>query len=152
MTTLSQFKGNHNGSKTTLRKTERRSHRRHDLEMQTISVQRWAGQKAPALVIGQLVDMSSGGMRIRTAQPNLRPEQQVRVRVELPAYAGISPFIDTTGSELRGKPDWTGWMAVIRVQPNGKGSYDVAGRLLDMEDLDRGMLGLYLSTQPTVGM
>jgi hypothetical protein len=25
---------------------------------------------------------------------------------------------------------------------------DVAGKLVDMDDLDRGMLGLYLSTQP----
>jgi hypothetical protein len=30
----------------------------------------------------------------------------------------------------------------------GKDEYDVAGRLADMDDIDRGMLGLYLSTQP----
>ena len=27
-------------------------------------------------------------------------------------------------------------------------NYDLAGRLIEMDDLDRGMLGLYLSTQP----
>jgi hypothetical protein len=27
-------------------------------------------------------------------------------------------------------------------------SYDIAGRLVDMDEMDRGMLGLYLSTQP----
>jgi hypothetical protein len=27
-------------------------------------------------------------------------------------------------------------------------NFDVAGRLVDMEEMDRGMLGLYLSTQP----
>jgi hypothetical protein len=26
--------------------------------------------------------------------------------------------------------------------------YDLGGRLIEMDDLDRGMLGLYLSTQP----
>jgi ABC-type dipeptide/oligopeptide/nickel transport system ATPase subunit len=28
------------------------------------------------------------------------------------------------------------------------GEIEIAGRLLDMEEMDRGMLGLYLSTQP----
>ena len=35
-----------------------------------------------------------------------------------------------------------------RVQRIGGNELEVAGRLLDMEDMDRGMLGLYLSTQP----
>ena len=39
-------------------------------------------------------------------------------------------------------------MAVCRVQPIGYDEVELAGRLLDMEDMDRGMLGLYLSTQP----
>ena len=41
-------------------------------------------------------------------------------------------------------------MTVTRVQaaPGRAGEFDVAGRLADMDELDRGMLGLYLSTQP----
>jgi hypothetical protein len=39
-------------------------------------------------------------------------------------------------------------MAVCRVRDTGDGEVEVAGRLLDMEEIDRGMLGLYLSTQP----
>ncbi len=39
-------------------------------------------------------------------------------------------------------------MTINRVQKMEDGEYDVAGRLVDMEDIDRGMLGLYLSTQP----
>jgi hypothetical protein len=39
-------------------------------------------------------------------------------------------------------------MAVSRVSSVGKGQAEVAGRLVDMDEMDRGMLGLYLSTQP----
>jgi hypothetical protein len=40
-------------------------------------------------------------------------------------------------------------MAVSRVIPvDGGKRVDVAGRLVDMDDTARGMLGLYLSTQP----
>jgi hypothetical protein len=39
-------------------------------------------------------------------------------------------------------------MAVCRVIDAGGGEFEIAGRLLDMEEMDRGMLCLYLSTQP----
>ena len=39
-------------------------------------------------------------------------------------------------------------MTVSRVSPLGADHCEIAGRLVDMEELDRGMLGLYLSTQP----
>jgi hypothetical protein len=130
------------------RLVERRLHRRHDLENQGIAVQRFDGRRRKGLFFGQLVDLSAGGARIRTPQQNIRPDQQIRVRMQLPDYAGISPFIDTTGPSLHPRTDWTGWLAVTRVQPLPDGECEVAGRLLDMEDLDRGMLGLYLSTQP----
>jgi hypothetical protein len=40
-------------------------------------------------------------------------------------------------------------MAVARViKVDGGKEVDVAGRLVDMDEMDRGMLGLYLSTQP----
>ena len=145
---------------------DRRQHRRHDLEQQDIAVERWdggagpggsrrrrqavAGPRAVPAALGQILDLSAGGVRIRTSERGLRPDHQVRVRLELPAFAGISPFVDTTGPDPRPSRQWVGWMTVTRVQPvpGAPGSFDVAGRLVDMEDLDRGMLGLYLSTQP----
>lgn len=130
------------------RLVERRLHRRHDLETQGIPVQKLDGAKRKGLFFGQLVDLSAGGARIRTNQADLKPDQQVRVRLTLPTYAGISPFVDTAHESIRPKSEWTGWMAVTRVAPKPNGEYEVAGRLLDMEEVDRGMLGLYLSTQP----
>lgn len=130
------------------RLVDRRLHRRHDLETQGIAVQRFDGRKRKGLFFGQLVDLSAGGARIRTNQPNIQPDQQIRVRLTLPNYAGISPFVDVGEGSIHPKTEWTGWMAVTRVQPKPEGEYEVAGRLLDMEELDRGMLGLYLSTQP----
>ena len=99
-------------------------------------------------ILGHIVDISAGGVRIRTNQTNIRPDHQIRVRLELPAYAGIFPFVDTTGQQPEPKLEWVGWMAVCRVHPVGENEVELAGRLLDMEDMDRGMLGLYLSTQP----
>jgi len=126
---------------------ERRQHRRHDLEAQTLDVEAWDGHKDGAK-LGQILDLSSGGIRIRTDKANLKPDQQVRLHVRLPDYAGISPFVDTSGPGLRPSSEWTGWLAVTRVNRIADGQYDVAGRLMDMEDLNRGMLRLYLSTQP----
>src|SRR5437763_6429290 len=126
---------------------DRRVHRRHDLEQQGIPIERWDGRRG-ADVIGRIIDISAGGVRIRTNQPGLRADNQVRVRVELPSFAGISPFITVAGGEPQPRQEWVGWMAVCRVTDVGGGDYEIAGRLLDMEDMDRGMLGLYLSTQP----
>lgn len=130
------------------RLVDRRIYRRHDLETQGIAVQKLDGRKRKGLFFGQLVDLSAGGARIRTNQPDIKPDQQLRVRLTLPTYAGICPFIDTAEGSIRPKAEWTGWMAVTRVLPKPNGEYEVAGRLLDMEEVDRGMLGLYLSMQP----
>ena len=127
---------------------ERRQHRRHDLEQQSINIERWDGTKRVGKNFGQIVDLSAGGVRIRTDQVSIRPDQQVRVRIELPVYAGISPFLEAAGSDLQPKREWVGWMAVARVNKVDEKSVDVAGRLVDMDEMDRGMLGLYLSTQP----
>ena len=127
---------------------DRRTYRRHDLDTQSIHVERWDGTRRDRQLFGRIVDLSAGGVRIRTNQANVRPDGQVRVRLELPAYAGISPFVDTSAPMPAPKRDWVGWMTISRVQNIGSGEYDVAGRLVDMEEIDRGMLGLYLSTQP----
>ena len=127
---------------------DRREHRRHDLDSQSIPVERWDGSRRMGKPFGRIVDISAGGVRIRTEQRNVKPDHQIRVRMELPAYAGIHPFIDSSGSNLEPKREWIGWMAVSRVQKVDDKQMEVAGRLVDMDELDRGMLGLYLSTQP----
>ena len=127
---------------------ERREHRRHDIEQQEIVIDRWDGARRNGKAFGKIVDLSAGGVRIRTDQTSVRADQQVRVRIELPTYAGICPFIDTTQKEIQPKREWIGWMAVARVQKIDEKNVDVAGRLVDMDEMDRGMLGLYLSTQP----
>ncbi|HYO10564.1 MAG TPA: PilZ domain-containing protein [Tepidisphaeraceae bacterium] len=127
---------------------ERRQHRRHDMEQQGISIDRWDGARKVGQQFGQIVDLSAGGVRIRTEQTNIRADQQVRVRIELPDYAGIAPFIQAGENDLQPKREWVGWMAVARVMKIDEKRVDVAGRLVDMDEMDRGMLGLYLSTQP----
>jgi hypothetical protein len=126
---------------------DRREFRRHDLEQQGIAVERFDGRRGTD-VIGRIVDISAGGIRIRTAQRGLRADHQVRVRLELPPFAGISPFVEMAAGGPEPKQEWVGWMAVCRVIETDNGEVEVAGRLLDMEEMDRGMLGLYLSTQP----
>jgi hypothetical protein len=128
---------------------ERREFRRHDMEMQGIAVDRWDGNRREGKTFGQLVDLSAGGVRIRTQQTDVRPDNQIRVRIELPPFAGICPFVDTSSaSGLAPKREWVGWMTVARVMKINDKVADIAGRLVDMDEMDRGMLGLYLSTQP----
>ena len=127
---------------------ERREFRRHDLEQQSIPIDRWDGARRSGTSFGQIVDLSAGGVRIRTDQVHVRPDQQVRVRIQLPVYAGICPFVESSATDLKPKREWVGWMAVARVNKIDEKHVDVAGRLVDMDEMDRGMLGLYLSTQP----
>jgi hypothetical protein len=127
---------------------DRREHRRHDLEQQGLALDRWDGSRREGKRFGQIVDLSAGGVRIRSEQASVRTDQQVRVRIELPDYAGICPFIDASSNKLQPKREWVGWMAVARVSPVDEKQVDIAGRLVDMDEMDRGMLGLYLSTQP----
>ncbi len=127
---------------------DRRKFRRHDMAQQGIPIDRWDGKRRSAKNFGQIVDLSAGGVRIRTSEENLRADNQIRVRLELPEYAGISPFIQSDGRKAEAKREWIGWMAISRVMKIENGNVDVAGRLVDMDEMDRGMLGLYLSTQP----
>lgn len=129
---------------------ERRLHRRHDMEQQGIPVDRWDGAKRSPKEFGRIVDLSAGGVRIRTKQTNVKADGQIRLRMELPSYAGICPFVDTSGNEPQPKREWVGWLTVARVWPaqEGGSEVEIAGRLVDMDEMDRGMLGLYLSTQP----
>ena len=128
--------------------SELREHRRYDLGGQTLSVNRWDASRRASAPLGYLMDLSAGGVRVRTEDANVKPDSQIRVRLELPSYAGICPFVDTASGRPQPKNEWVGWLAVSRVKKVDGKSYDVAGRLVDMEEMDRGMLGLYLSTQP----
>lgn len=127
---------------------DRREHRRADLDQQHIEVERWDGTRRAGQPLGKLVDISAGGVRIRTTQMNIRTDNQIRLRLELPDYAGISPFLDNTGPSLAPKREWVGWLAISRVEKVDGKHAEIAGRLIDMDEIDRGMLGLYLSTQP----
>lgn len=132
---------------TLARNVERRRHRRHDLEEMHLAVERYDAMRNTGEVVGTIVDLSAGGIRFKTRQTHIRPDMHIRLRLRLPAFAGISPFIDHDNHQAP-KTEWTGWMVVSRVQSREDGAYDVAGRLVDMDEIDRGMLGLYLSTQP----
>jgi hypothetical protein len=127
---------------------ERREYRRYETEHQSIRIDRWNGNAQTSAMFGDVMDISAGGVRVRTRQANLKCDNQIRVRLEMPAYSGICPFVDTSAGKPVGKREWVGWMTVARVDPLPNGQFDVAGRLVDMEEMDRGMLGLYLSTQP----
>lgn len=126
---------------------ERREHRRYDLGNGSLAINRWDSKRRRSEDLGYVVDVSAGGVRVCTSQSDIRPDSQIRVRLEMPSYAGISPFIDTQNTQLRPKNEWIGWLSVARVAKRGT-AYEVSGRLVDMDEMDRGMLGLYLSTQP----
>ena len=126
---------------------ERRKHRRHDLEMLDLPVEREAASATETALLGTIVNISAGGIRIKSIKPGVRAGTQIRVKLDLPKSGGISPFIDHQ-NDYAPATQWSGWMHVTRVVRRPDGHFDVAGRLMDMNDVDRGMLGLYLSTQP----
>ena len=130
-------------------KSERRMHRRHDMEDMGVSIERYEGRARSAKSFGKLMDLSAGGIRVRTERTNeVRANQQIKVRLTLPAYAGICPFVAKGEGSAEPKREWVGWMSIARVRQLSNGQTEVAGRLVDMDEMDRGMLGLYLSTQP----
>lgn len=136
------------GCITWFRGDERRAHRRHDLGDRDIMVDRVDAARKAIKPLGRLVDLSAGGVRLRTSDPAATVGTQIRVRIELPTFAGISPFVDHSGPRIRPKREWTGWMTIVRVRPVAGDEVEVGGRLDDLDELDRGMLSLYLSTQP----
>src|SRR5436190_20781350 len=97
------------------RVVDRTAHSRHALERREISVDRWDTNRRNVRQFGRLVDLSAGGLRIRTHDTAVKVDQQIRVRLELPDYAGISPFVDSTGPSLQPKREWVGWMSVNRI-------------------------------------
>lgn len=135
------------GKITWFRGQERRAHRRHDLGDREIAVHRLDTARNQIKPLGRIVDLSAGGIRIRTADRSASVGSQIRVKIELPTFAGISPFVDHSGSRIRPAREWTGWVTVVRVRETQDG-VELGARLNDLDELDRGMLSLYLSTQP----
>ena len=126
---------------------DRRRSRRHDFEQTGVAVERWDGPTKTGRPFGELMDLSATGLRVRVLNPGLKIGAQVRIHLQLPVYAGINPFVSADGT-TRGTNEWTGWMTVTRMTKVNSDTFDVAGRLVDMREIDRGMLGLYLSAQP----
>ena len=126
---------------------DRRKHRRHDLEHSEIKVERYSGPTKGGQPFGEAIDLSASGIRVRVRNREVKVGSQLRIRLRLPAYAGISPFVANDGSG-RGSNEWTGWMTVTRMSKVNSDLWDVAGRLVDMREIDRGMLTLYLSAHP----
>ena len=126
---------------------DRRDGRRFDVEGWDVSLDRCDGQSDAAVPFGKVLDLSAGGVRVRTARADVHPDQQIHVRLALPDTGGICPFVDRSAGHVKPAREWTGWLSVRRVRQVG-GAFEVAGRLVDMEAMDRDMLRLYLSAQP----
>jgi hypothetical protein len=126
---------------------DRRRDRRHDLSLRDVIVERWDGYRNEARHLGRLVDLSAGGVRIECEPGEFHPATHLRLRLRLPEVSGLRPFANAAEG-LEPSNEWVGWMEVARVINLPEGRCEIGGRLLDMQDLDRGMLKLYLSVQP----
>ncbi len=131
---------------TSTRAQDRRRHRRHELSHPTnlSGIQCDFGDN----ITGGVVDLSAGGVRIRTADDTIRPGTNVEVRLSLPQHAGISPFVRLAGAQPEPSCEWSGTFEVARRVERTDGTFDLGGTLLNMTPVDRGMLGLYLSIHP----
>ena len=127
---------------------ERRRHRRHELIEPQVIIERYDLSDGSAAPLGEVLDLSAGGVRIRTGDPTLTPGQTVHIRLRLPSHAGITPFVVDSGASLKPTCEWTGRLAILRRVERENGTIDLGGKLLSMDDAVRGMLGLYLSIQP----
>ena len=70
---------------------ERRQYRRHDLETVGVSVERWDPYRQAGKELGRIVDLSAGGVRVRCKAADVRVDSQIRVRMQLPDFAGLVP-------------------------------------------------------------
>ena len=132
------------------RGAERRRFRRHDLCQPQLVIDRWdEASSGVGPVIGELIDLSASGVRVRTADGGIKPGQTLAIRLSLPKHAGITPFVRAADAgELRPACEWTGHLTVMRRVERMDGSIELGGRLLGMDEAVRGMLSLYLSIQP----
>jgi acyl-homoserine lactone acylase PvdQ len=108
---------------------------------------RWSGaEPGAAAELGALaLDRAGTWTEFRAALAKWKMPARRVIYADVDGHVG---FQDAALVPRRRSHEWTGWLAVTRVNRIAEGEYDVAGRLMDMEDLNRGMLRLYLSTQP----
>ena len=130
------------------RASDRRRFRRHDLMQPQLVVEQVDETGGVSRPVGELVDLSAGGVRVRTLDATIRPGQTLSIRLRLPSHAGITPFVSSSGGELRPACEWAGALAVLRRVEQLDGTIDLGGQLLGMDEAVRGMLSLYLSIQP----
>ena len=127
---------------------ERRRFRRHELIGPHVTVERWDPATECGVPLGEIMDLSAGGVRVRTGDPTVAPGQTIQIRLRLPSHAGITPFVSYAGEAIQPSCEWVGHFAILRRLEREDGTIDLGGRLLGMDDSARGMLGLYLSIQP----
>ena len=132
---------------TLTRNAERRKHRRHDLADQDLPVYLMVDGTPKDTAVGQLVDISAGGVRFTTVCDSISIDCEIDLHLTLPSYAGLRAFVDPMDGESF-TTEWAGKLKVTRVVPGEDGRVEVAGRIVGMSEGERGLLGLYLSTQP----
>lgn len=127
---------------------ERREFRRHELTETLVIVERFDPITQQVSPVGEIVDLSAGGVLVRTGDPTIAPGQLLSIRLRLPSHAGIAPFVRPAGEELAPACEWVGTFSAMRRVERPDGIFEIGGRLTGMDAVTRGMLGLYLSIQP----
>ena len=81
---------------------------------------------------------------------NVLSKDNLATGLYIAGLASLMLFYGIAMVRTRLMPRWLGWLSVARVRPaqDRRDEVEIAGRLVDMDEMDRGMLGLYLSTQP----
>ena len=130
-----------------VRDSDRRRDRRRSFEGRQLVVEQVDAKTFRAFKIGMLIDLSTNGLRFKTGDTTLSEGSIVQIRLTLPSFTGISPFLVRNGTPVPSS-QWTGWITVARVVERLDGTHDVAGEMMGLDEVDLGMLGLYLSTQP----
>ena len=125
--------------------SERRRTFRTDLEDRNIAVELRAPKGKPGKTIGTVMDLSTEGMKFKTRFGELAVGDRLSIKIQLPTMSGISAFVDK--GEGKATNAWSGDFEVARVVRRMDGGYDIGGRLMNLTEADRGLLGLYLSLQ-----
>ncbi|MGF1634868.1 MAG: PilZ domain-containing protein [Phycisphaerae bacterium] len=125
--------------------SERRRWKRKDIAWRDLEIDRMVPGTLKSESLGRIVDMSAGGIKVHVSQ-HIPIGTQIYVRLRLPAFAGISPFL--AEGALRPASQWVGYVHVARITRDENGQFEAGLEMLDLDDRNRGMLGLYLSTMP----
>ena len=128
--------------------TERRRTFRMDLEDRDIAVELRSPAGRPGKRIGTVIDLSTEGMKFKTRFGELAVGDRLSIKIQLPSMCGISAFV--SHDDGRATDAWSGDFEVARVVKRMDGGYDIGGRLMNLTDTDKGLLGLYLSLQTTM--